>query len=272
MDKDLIIVRAGPTSLHNTWLEADPTRSWDLYVCPYQELPAAADVSGVIRGDVIHGPKWTGLRTLLNEWEGWRSYRYIVLADDDLFAMPRTWSRFFETAAYCGAKLAAPALTPESVFSHWLMVQNTEFMARQVSFVEIMAPCFRGDILGELMPTLDLTETGWGWGLDILWAKLLSYEGIFIIDQSPVIHPRPLSYNPRLLEKVRAEMDNIMTRHSATYVLKTLSGIDILGNELRESDNSFLYRLFRGYQSLLDRSPDYFRDIFLSQLASLPPA
>src|SRR5580704_10385767 len=111
MSRDLIIVRAGSLSLHQTWLVREQPQPWDLFVCPYEKLPiAVVDASCVFFGEVIPGPKWIGLRALLNKWHGWRDYRYIVLADDDLFALPGTWSRFFERAAKYGAKLAAPAL------------------------------------------------------------------------------------------------------------------------------------------------------------------
>src|SRR5688572_28573918 len=109
MSRDPIIVRAGPLSLHHTWRARGQVQAWDLFVCPYEELPiAVADEPYVILGEVIPGPKWIGLRALLNSWHGWHDYRYIVLADDDLFALPGTWSRFFEKAAAYGAKLAAP--------------------------------------------------------------------------------------------------------------------------------------------------------------------
>lgn len=273
MTRDLIIVRAGPRSLHGTWLDADTRQSWDLFVCPYRELPAVVpNASRLILGEVIPGPKWTGLRTLLNGWQGWRDYRYIVLADDDLFALPGTWSRFFEKAATYGAKLAAPALADDSYFGVPMTMRNTEFVSRRVSFVENMMPCFRADVLAELLPTLDLTDTGWGWGLDLLWAKLLSYEDILIIDETPVLHTRPVAggYSPALLQKVRDEMYQIINLHEVPWLLKTLSGIDASGLEMPESDEAFLYRLFRGYASLFRRHPGRFSEIFSHQLEALP--
>ena len=272
MSRDLIIVRAGPGSLHRTWLEADPSRDWDLFISPYIDRGTNFTASaGVMIGDVLPGQKWTGLRALLNGWPDWRNYRYVALPDDDLFAMPRTWSRFFELAARCDAKLAAPALSVDSLFSYWVTVRNTEFVARRVSFVELMMPCFRSDVLSKLLPTLDLTETGYGWGLDIVWPKLLSYEDIFIVDETPVVHPRPGSYtDSEMVAKGRAEMDGALRKYDASLVQKTLAGIDASGVEIPETNPGFLYRLFRGYAPLFESQPQRFRQMFSDQLSALP--
>jgi hypothetical protein len=273
--RDLIIVRAGPRSLHPIWLDPGTPCPWDLFVCPYKELPpGVAGAAGVIVGDVIAGQKWTGLRTLLNRWQGWREYRYIILADDDLFALPATWSRFFERCAHHAAKLASPALAEESYFSHCVTIRNTSFVARRVSFIEAMMPCFRADVLSDLLPTLDATASGWGWGLDVIWAHLLSYRDIFIIDETPVIHTRPVqgAYSQEQVRQANEEMLAVLRRYAAQWVMKTLSGFDAAGIEVLDSDATFLYRLYRGYARLLDRHPGRFKEIFLMQLKSLPPA
>ncbi len=224
--------------MHQTWLDPAAPRAWDLFVCPYTALPSVAGAAGIIVGDVISGQKWTGLRTLLNEWRGWRDYRYVLLADDDLFALPPTWSRFFDRCAHHAAKLASPALADDSYFSHCIMMRNTAFAARRVSFVEAMMPCFRADVLSELLPTLDNTTTGWGWGLDVVWAKLLSYRDLFIIDETPVTHTRPVqgAYSAEQVREANDEMRRITGRYNAQWVMKTLSGIDPSGAEVPETD------------------------------------
>ena len=156
MAKDLIIVRAGRNSLHPTWLDTTTRRSWDLMVCPYEELPPQPE--GVLVTDVVVGQLFTG-------WQ--------------VFASQQVWSRFFERCAWLGAKLAQPALLEASYFSHSVTVRNTEFTARRVSFVESNAPCFRNDVFAEMIATFDLTANGWGWGLEFLWSKKLGYKDLF---------------------------------------------------------------------------------------------
>src|SRR5262249_32061799 len=118
LTKDLMIVRAGPRSLHPTWLDHGKPRNWDLFICPYEEVPPPAGATGLLLSQVIPGSKWSALKVLLQKWQGWRDYRYVMLADEDLFATQDTWSRFFEKSAACGAKLAQPAFAEDAPYRH----------------------------------------------------------------------------------------------------------------------------------------------------------
>ena len=71
-------------------------------------------------------------------------------------------------------------------------MRNRSFFARRVGFVEIMVPGFSRPVLEQLLPTLDESATGWGWGFDPLWAKLLDHQGLGILDAVPVLHTRPV--------------------------------------------------------------------------------
>ena len=84
MRRHLVIARAGRRSLHPLWLDPAKERNWDLYLCPYEQIEPLCDLECSI-GDVLPGPKWAGLRTLLNSWKEWRDYEYIWLPDDDIF-------------------------------------------------------------------------------------------------------------------------------------------------------------------------------------------
>lgn len=217
----LMIVRAGTRSLHQQWLDGDPARTWDICVCPYQEISSQLS-EDVPTSDVMPGQKWTGLATLFDVWDGWREYEYITLADDDLFVMPGTWSRFFERAAHYGAQLAAPALSQDSVASHPVTVRHDGCDARRTTFVEIMMPTFRVDVLAKLLPTFAETKTGLGWGLDYVWPALLHYQGIFVIDSTPVIHWRPSAYTTEAATDGHADMTRIMAHYGATAREETL--------------------------------------------------
>src|SRR5215217_2124390 len=98
---NLIIARVGRQSLHSTWLSAAADRNWDLYLCPYQPLPGEPD-ERLTQGEVLPGPKWTGLRQLLESWDGWRAYERVWLPDDDLLASQDTINRFFDIAKAAG--------------------------------------------------------------------------------------------------------------------------------------------------------------------------
>jgi hypothetical protein len=272
--KDLIIVRAGKRSLHHTWLDANTPRSWELLVCPYEEIgPQPAGVDGLLTSDIIDAPaKFAGLKILLGSWQEWRDYRYVTLADDDLFASQQTWSRFFDYCAQFGASLAQPALTVDPPASHWVTIQNTEFIARRVSFVEGMMPTFRADVLSALLGTLELSPTGHGFGIEFLWGKQLGYKDIFVVDNTSVVHTRPSGSNrsPDLKKRLDIELQTLMREHNLPWLVKTFSGFDTSGNEILENNPAFLYRLYRGYNAVFDKYPWRLAEIFRLQLMSIP--
>ena len=235
MRRNLIIARVGQNSLHSSWLAASQDRTWDLYLCPYQPL-APQGTLDLRLGEVIPGPKWTGLRQLLAQWNGWQEYARIWLPDDDIFASAQTIDRMFDLAARLEFDLCAPALHERSYYAHFDTMRNTRCVARRCGFVEIMAPCFSVQALRRLLPTLDLTPTGWGWGLDSLWPKLLDYRNIGMIDAAPVLHTRPVGMfrDDDLSRQVRAESDHIMATYDCAQVHTTFEAIgpDLLPHDL----------------------------------------
>jgi len=272
LTRDLIIVRAGTGSLHRSWVDPRIPRTWDLFVCPYEDIPRPPkEADGWLSSDVIAGPKFTGLRVLLQEWQGWRDYRYVVLADDDLLATQTAWSKFFERCSHYGVQLAQPALAEGSFIGHMLMARNTEFLARRVSFVEVMMPCFRAEVLAQLLWTFDLSKSGWGWGVDAVWAKRLEFKDLFVIDETPVLHTRPVhsNYGSDLLKRASAEMVEILRETKVVWTMKTLSAFLPDGREIMETDDAFLYRLFRGYDYVFRQHPSRFNELIQTQLATL---
>ena len=227
MTRNLVIARVGRRSLHPCWLESRRPRNWDLRLAPYEPTAAQDDLNCVV-GDVIEGPKWSGLRTLLNEWDGWREYDYIWLPDDDVLASGDTLTRMFEVVRDVGLKLFAPALHESSPYTHFITMRNQAFSGRWVGFVEIMVPGFERAALERLLPTLDLSTTGWGWGLDSLWPQLLGYEDVGIVDGTPVIHTRPVGNfrDPELSRRVGAESDGIIATHDCPPRIRRSRALD----------------------------------------------
>jgi hypothetical protein len=221
MRKNLIIVRAGPNSLHQSWLDGDKSRTWDLLVCPYVEV-SFSKAPGVKISKVIPGLKYAGLRNLLTTDKIWASYDYIILADDDLRVPPGTWTRFFANVTKNKAALAAPALTIGSVASHPVTVQQSPIGARRTTFVEVMMPCFRVDVLEKLLPTFDDSPSGIGWGLDYVWGKLLDYKDIFVVDETPISHSTPSHNDPRVVQLGFAEMKAMMKKYNAPQLEKNI--------------------------------------------------
>jgi hypothetical protein len=260
LSRDLVIARVGRNSLHRSWIDVGKPRDWDLYLCPFQELSPQTG-SDCILGDVIPGPKWGGLRTLLNEWDGWRDYDQIWLPDDDILASQDTISAMFEAAAALQFKLFTPALQENSHYGHYIIMRNRNFFARRVGFVEIMVPGFSRPVLEHLLDTLDESTTGWGWGLDPLWAKLLNYKDLGILDAVPVLHTRPVGQlrDAELRRRLSEENDCILEAHQCTSQMVTFSGIGMDLREMTLGPDELLVKLVQGWDYLFAREPRLLR-------------
>jgi hypothetical protein len=249
---DLVIVRAGMKSLHRFLVPESGEHRWDLVVCPFQPLDGLSHGGATII-DVYPGQKWNGLRTFLNDWDGWRNYEYIWIPDDDIVALPDQVATFLFACHRLDAKLAAPALSEQSYYSHLITLTNRRFRWRQSTFVEIMMPCFRSDILSSLLHTLDLTPSGFGFGLDFLWPKLLAYSGVFIVDAAPVLHTRPVgaAKNPEALAVALGEWDRHIGAFGLKTLYKTIAGETVRGVTMDHRNPNFLPEYLAGYDYLI---------------------
>ncbi|GJD65622.1 hypothetical protein [Methylobacterium frigidaeris] len=266
MSRSLVIARVGRKSLHRCWTDVGRPREWDLYLCPFEDIGPQDDLNCYI-GDVIPGPKWTGLTKLLNAWPGWRDYDQIWLPDDDILARQDDITAMFGVGRALDFHLFAPALHEASHYAHFIAMRNTSFFARQVGFVEIMIPCFRRTVLEELLPTFALSATGWGFGLDAAWPKILNYEHIGIIDGVSVVHTRPVGgfKDADLRRRVMQESDGILAKFACEQRLITFAGI---GPDLREislSPEALLVELVRGWEYLFDGCPEALRWLYEQQ-------
>jgi hypothetical protein len=264
--RNLVIARVGRNSLHRLWLDAAKPRNWDLYLCPFQEIPHQ-DMPGVTLGEVIPGPKWTGLRETLRAWDGWRGYDRIWLPDDDILASQDTIGAMFDAAAALDFQLFAPALHEASHYAHFIAMRNRAFHARRVGFVEIMVPGFSRPALERLAHTLDLSTTGWGWGLDSVWPKLLGYRGLGIIDATPVLHTRAVGAfrDAELGRRVLEESDRMLAEFDCGQRMATFAGIGADGRDLDLSPDGLLTRLVEGWEYLLPANPRVLRWIVEQQ-------
>jgi hypothetical protein len=266
MSRSLVIARVGRTSLHRSWIDSTKRRDWDLYLCPYEEIASQTDLECQV-GEVIPGPKWTGLTKLLNSWSGWHDYDQIWMPDDDIFAAQDGITKRFDIGRALDFHLFAPALHEASYFAHFIAMRNTSFFARRVGFVEIMIPCFRRTTLQELLPTFELSTTGWGFGLDSAWPKILGYQHLGIIDGVSVVHTRPVGTfkQPELRNRVMQESDDILAHFGCRQRMVTFAGIGADMCEVNLTPEALLMQLVRGWQHLFDGCPEALRWLFDQQ-------
>ncbi len=190
--KNLVIVRAGNTSLHEAWLEGAEARNWDIIINYYGDDPDRYRTPDVERID-SKGPKWPALYELIvANRDRVLSYDYIWLPDDDLMARKADINLLFETCDRYKLEVAQPALTWDSYFGHLTTLRNPNYRIRFTNYVEIMAPCFSAHLLEKSLPLFASNLSGWG--LDFVWAQLVDHptSEIAIIDAVTVRHTRPV--------------------------------------------------------------------------------
>jgi hypothetical protein len=191
------------------------------------------------------------------EWDGWREYDYVWLPDDDILTTSAQIDQLFEAARRANLDLFAPALSETSYFAHFDTMRNRSFHGRRVGFVEIMCPGFSRAALERLLFTLELSETGWGWGLDSVWPRLLDYRNVGVLDGVPVTHTRPVGAlrDPDLRGRVHAESDRLLAEFECNQVHVTFEAFDSQFEATNQSPDELLAELADGWQYLIDRDP-----------------
>ena len=190
--QNLVIVRAGDSSLHPEWFVGAEARNWDIIVNYFGNDPEKYRGDDVVRID-SKGPKWPALYELIrNHADLIGGYERVWLPDDDLRCTCADVNRLFEIFEREKLELAQPSLRADSYVSHMVTLHNPRFHLRYTNFIEVMAPCFTRESLEKLLPTFN--ESMSGWGLDYAWPKLLGTAGerVAIIDDVQVLHTRPV--------------------------------------------------------------------------------
>jgi hypothetical protein len=164
-------------------------------------------------------------------------------------------------AAALRFKLFTPALQENSYYGHYIIMRNRSFFARRVGFVEIMVPGFSRPVLEQLLHTLDVSESGWGWGLDPLWAKLLDYQDLGILDGIPVLHTRPVGQlrDAELHRRLSQENDRILATYECPSQFVTLGGIGPDLQDMALTPDELLVELVHGWDYLIADEPKMLR-------------
>ncbi|WP_424832237.1 hypothetical protein [Ruegeria sp.] len=196
MKKNLVVIRAGDSSLHHRWLEMDyDDRHFDLVVSYFSEEAFANFVPEPgVEAVLIKGGKWDGLYETIVDRDLNR-YEFYWLPDDDLDISASDVNALFAAMEQHGLSVAQPSLTPDSYFSHFVFSQCPDFILRYTNYVEIMAPCLHHDILARALPLFKDTMSGYG--LDYIWCRWPE-AGAFraaILDQIAMHHTRPIGKN-----------------------------------------------------------------------------
>jgi len=217
--KNLVVVRAGANSLHNSWLrDCSQTRNWDLLVS-YYDAPNWATAQNYEGCVFQQGNKLKPLHDYYT-WGWFDSYDYVWLPDPDIATDGKSINTMFELMRVFDLSLAQPCLSDDSFTSHPITKRRADCVLRFTNFVEVMLPCFSKAALAQCVPTF--LSSNYMWGVDYLWAKTLDYpqNKIAILDCLPMQHTNPVgsSYD---IQAAYREMFEILGKYEIAATQET---------------------------------------------------
>ncbi len=190
----LVVLRIGADHRCGGWAKAAKARrGWRLLLSPYDDRVdvAAFDADWVVPRA---GGKWDAIHDIRRDRPDiFADAKLIWLPDDDLEAEPAAVEALFRYAETWGLALCQPALTADSVYSHYVTVENPHTTLRFTNFVELMAPLMRREVFEAAAP--HMAGSGAAKGLDFVWHRAVPpprERQIAIVDAAAMSHRRPL--------------------------------------------------------------------------------
>lgn len=114
------------------------------------------------------------------------NYDGFLFLDGDLEFDARELSSFLSFVHAAALDLAQPSLTRDS-FGYWKMAYHQpQFLYRETSFVEVMAPYLSRSALDKTLATF--TRSISAYGLDLIWPSLINNGRIGVVDAFQVRH------------------------------------------------------------------------------------
>jgi hypothetical protein len=220
MNKNLVIVRAGDSSLHPTWKSSN--QNFDIAVSYYgkDSNKFAEDFKINFVGTKFHGI----YDSIISNQISIENYNYIWLPDDDISTTGENINKMFDIMQEFNLILAQPALYNNDYYSHITTLKIDAFRLRYTNFVEIMAPCLSKEFFKHILPTM--MENRSGWGLDFLWPVLAGPMKTGIIDSTPVWHTRPVGRDYSWLGvNPKKEGRQLMQKYNLSNSVKNLHGV-----------------------------------------------
>jgi hypothetical protein len=263
--KNLIVVRAGDSSLHATFFAgSELPRSWDLHVSYFgsAEAPPAIDGEYFTWSADGGNSKFNGLFTCFAKAPSFfEDYQYIAIPDDDLICTKDDWNTAFALAREYGMAACQLSLDRRSFYSHNITLKRNGLRLRWVTMVEPIAPIIRADILQSLMPIFPLP--GNMWAIDYALSDLVvdNPNSLAILDAASVVHTREVmsssAYDTiREYGKTPAEVEaEFLQRHGITRHQRTLVGaVDAQGRTVVDllpiSKKLFIPKLLQRYRRI----------------------
>ena len=184
MSKNLIILCAGDSSLHNYW-----HKDFDLLINYYGKFKNRYK-NHCKYYFTLKGTKFNIVGELLENKKIFEKYDNFFIPDDDIYFESKNLHKFFEIFNKFNLQLSQP-----SILGWWSIKQSLRvpgLVLRYTNWVEMMCPCFSKNALEKCKSTFNNDKSCWG--IEFVWNKLLGKpkNKIAIVDEVFGIHTRPV--------------------------------------------------------------------------------
>jgi len=190
--RNLLITTIGEYNHFNRW--TDGIRNFDIAIINYD----SHDISQEFLDKCVwYGQfptfKFPGIQTMLKNDNSLLKYDYYWMPDSDIDISCDDINDMFEKANILGLDLGQPSVEKSDVsFPSWEQFIHKEGIdVVMTNFVEVMCPLFSRYALIKCLNTFSKSQSGWG--LDLVWAKLVNNgNNMAILNSITIKHTRPV--------------------------------------------------------------------------------
>ena len=199
MKPNLLIICAGPGSVHEQWDDYDQY-NFDLAILQWNTGDRLPNTERATYYEQISGHKFHNIAKFMNMHDS-TGYEYVQILDDDCITTPELIAATFDYCRDNGFDIAQPALTHESYIAHEPTKLIPDARHHITDTVEIMCPIFSQRCWPEAAALFEMLPDGTGPELEVYWRIVFEsdrgttkYGGkVGVIDQYPVYHGRPVT-------------------------------------------------------------------------------
>ena len=252
--RNLIILRAGDSSLHGSWLgKSSDDRHFDVHISYFGKIgtPRPFDQHMSISYD-YQSNKWPGLAAAVQSGAfSLDDYDYIALPDDDIVASAEAWNLGFAMAREYGVAGCQLSLNHASFFGWSDTLNRPELKLRFVTAIEFMVPIISVELFRKMLPYFPLENNVWA--MDAIAYNLQRNQpnSLAILDAIKILHTRAFWTGP-LYDHLRdakrspqASLELFLRDHDLAPAERVCTGaIDKKGRHLDSGDvrnHAFVY-------------------------------
>jgi hypothetical protein len=223
---NLLITTIGEYNHLSAW--TNDKRNYDIALLNYDYSFTIQDSLDVdcIWFDSYPTFKFPGIAEMFQDEPRLLRYNYFWMPDEDILLPTKDINTLFDKMRTLNLSLAQPSIEKsDTSFPSWeIFTHKPDLDIIHTNFVEVMCPLFSRDALGKCLETFPKSKSGWG--LDLVWPKLIGDNGsnIAILNSVVAKHTRPIKGGDiyEALESKRISPSSEKRRLMVEYGVKSI--------------------------------------------------